>query len=123
MDILCYPLTDQVLRMVLIGFVIIQVPVLYFRLIFARLIKFHYHHLSVNFSYNYFILFLFFLPGYHGEFQWDKYLLETNSIYAPQELFQVIKVDKADYQCMHYFYLNLGKNNKSIFCRNENRSS
>jgi len=34
--------------------------------------------------------------GYHGEFQWDKYLLETNSVYAPQELFQVIKVNKSN---------------------------
>jgi hypothetical protein len=30
--------------------------------------------------------------GYHGNFQWDKYLLETNSVYAPRDLFQVIKV-------------------------------
>ncbi|CAF1094040.1 unnamed protein product [Adineta ricciae] len=29
--------------------------------------------------------------GYQGEFQWDRYLRETNSVYAPQELFQVIK--------------------------------
>ncbi|CAF1015774.1 unnamed protein product [Adineta steineri] len=29
--------------------------------------------------------------GYQGEFEWEKYLLETNSVYAPQELFQVIK--------------------------------
>jgi len=29
--------------------------------------------------------------GYHGDFQWDKYLLETNSVYAPQDLFQIIK--------------------------------
>jgi hypothetical protein len=30
--------------------------------------------------------------GYQGEFEWDRYLLETNSVYAPQELFQMIKV-------------------------------
>ncbi|CAF4685065.1 unnamed protein product, partial [Rotaria socialis] len=29
--------------------------------------------------------------GYHGDFQWDKYLLETNSVYAPKDLFQIIK--------------------------------
>ncbi|CAF0887472.1 unnamed protein product [Adineta steineri] len=29
--------------------------------------------------------------GYHGDFQWNKYLLETNSVYAPQDLFQIIK--------------------------------
>jgi hypothetical protein len=42
------------------------------------------------------ILFLLFrFPGYRGDFQWDKYLLETNSVYAPQDLFQVIKVKKS----------------------------
>ena len=39
-----------------------------------------------------FLLFTFL--GYHGDFQWDKYLLETNSVYAPRELFQVIKVNE-----------------------------
>jgi hypothetical protein len=43
--------------------------------------------LEFRFSY---IFFLFL--GYHGNFQWDKYLLETNSVYAPRDLFQVIKV-------------------------------
>lgn len=30
--------------------------------------------------------------GYQGEFEWDKYLRENNSVYAPRELFQIIKV-------------------------------
>lgn len=30
--------------------------------------------------------------NYQGEFVWDKYLLETNSTYAPKENFQIIKV-------------------------------
>jgi hypothetical protein len=30
--------------------------------------------------------------NYQGEFEWEKYLLETNSVYAPKELFQIIKV-------------------------------
>jgi hypothetical protein len=30
--------------------------------------------------------------GYQGEFEWEKYLLETNSTCAPREIFQIIKV-------------------------------
>lgn len=32
--------------------------------------------------------------GYQGEFEWEKYLRETNSVYAPREIFQVFKVRK-----------------------------
>ncbi len=30
--------------------------------------------------------------GYQGEFEWEKYLLETNSTPASRESFQVVKV-------------------------------
>jgi hypothetical protein len=100
MVISCYQLMAQVLKMVLIGFVIIQIHALFFRLIFLKLIKFHYHHRLVTLL-NVIISFLLFIfLGYRGEFQWDKYLLETNSVYASQDLFQVIKVNTYNYLLM-----------------------
>ena len=32
--------------------------------------------------------------GYQEEFDWEKYLLETNSTAAPREIFQIVKVIK-----------------------------
>jgi len=96
MVILCYQSMDQVLKMVPIGFVIIQVHVLYFLFIFVKPIIFHYHHHLVKFLILSFVFHIRVILDYQGEFEWEKYLLETNSVYAPQELFQIIKVINKD---------------------------
>jgi hypothetical protein len=114
MVILCYQLMDQVLKMVLIGFVTIQLHVLFFQLIFVKLIEFLYHHRLVDFLHIIICFLLLIFLGYHGEFQWDKYLLETNSVYAPKELFQIIKVNKFN-NVFRLFLFNFRKNKQIHF--------
>jgi hypothetical protein len=66
---------------------------------------------------------LFPLSDYKGEFQWDKYLLETDSVYAPEEHFQVIKVNRSDgLTSIHSGGHHVGDAHQSILCRDENRS-
>ena len=50
--------------------------------------KFHFIHQDFTFR-----------SGYQGEFEWEKYLRETNSVYAPRDLFQVVKVREALENC------------------------
>ena len=42
---------------------------------------------------------------YHGEFDWDRYLSETNSVSAPRENFQIIKVIKTTSFIYMYIYI------------------
>lgn len=59
---------------------------------------------------------LIYSTDYRGEFQWDKYLLETKSTFAPRDLFQVIKVKKKTFfvDRRFSFLFSLGKSNESI---------
>lgn len=50
--------------------------------------------------------------GYQAEFQWEKYLRENNSVYAPKEIFKVVQVRKFRIETkisFRRFFSHLGK--------------